>query len=279
MTDAAANPRPDNDAAAGPMRLARFLAAAGIASRRHAEELIRAGRVTVNGAVVATPACVVEAGRDRVTFDGREIGLPARPPLCLMLNKPPGYTCSAADPHAGRLIGELLPADAGRLFSIGRLDRDSEGLILCTNDGELAQLLMHPRHGIPKTYLVWVEGRIRDQACDLFRSGVHNNGEFLRAESVRIVNRTAAATVLELVLCEGRKREIRRMCAAAGMTVLRLQRIRIGTLALGDLESGRWRALTPAEIAGLRAAAQPAAPPPPRRPANGNFRTAPWSKQ
>lgn len=251
---AAAEPEPR-------LRLAKFLAAAGLASRRAAEGLITAGRVAVNGQVVATPACTVEPAHDRVTCDGQPVTL--RPTTTvLMLHKPAGYTCSAHDPHAAKLALDLLPKEAGRLFSVGRLDRDSEGLLLFTNDGDLANRLTHPRFGIPKTYRLLARGRVTRQTCAAFQNGLEHDGEFLKAAEARILGPgpEPGTTELEIVLLEGRKREIRRLCSLQHLFVLRLQRLRFGPVALGALAAGAWRPLTDRELAALRRAGAAAAP-------------------
>ncbi len=241
--------------AAEPMRLARYLAACGVAARRKAEELIQAGRITVNGAAVTTPAFNVTPGADRVAFDGKPVEPPRRR-TAVVLNKPPGYTCSAADEHAERLVGELLPPALGRLFTVGRLDRDSEGLLICTDDGDLAQLLAHPRHEVSKTYRVRVVPHSTPEILARMCDGLEDEGDLLRCSQARVWKREARGDVLELVLKEGKKREIRRLCRQCGLRILRLQRTRYGTLELGDLPEGGWRHLTAAETEALRAAAK-----------------------
>lgn len=243
-----------DSAAASPvgMRLARYLAGCGVASRRACEGLIRAGLVSVNGTVVASPAVSVLPDRDQVCYRGRRV-LP-QAPVCLALNKPAGYTCSARDAHAERLVYELVPRRLGRLFTVGRLDRDSEGLILLTNDGDLAQHLAHPSRGIRKTYHVDVQGRLAGGCLTRLRDGVFDDGDTLRPVTVGVLEAGPERSVLRLVLQEGRKREIRRLCAAVGLRVLRLRRVAFGPLQLGGLASGAWRELTPSEIAALRRA-------------------------
>ena len=237
------------------MRLARYLAMCGIAARRKAEELIQAGRVTVNGAPVTTPAFNVTAGQDRITFDGKPVE-PPKAKTTVLLNKPVGYTCSAADEHAEHLVGELLPPALGRLFTVGRLDRDSEGLLICTDDGELAQLLAHPRHEVSKTYRVRVSPHATPEKLERMCAGLEDEGDLLRCSQARVWKRESQTDVLELILKEGKKREIRRLCRQCELRILRLQRIRYGSLELGALPEGSWRHLTPAEIAAFRAAAK-----------------------
>lgn len=231
------------------MRLARFLASAGVASRRACEALIRAGKVTVNGTCVVTPAFDVAPGQDDVRYAGRSVRAGVR--RYLVLYKPAGVTCSAQDRHAARLVGDLVPGDAGRLFTVGRLDRDSEGLLLLTNDGEFAERLAHPRYQVPRRYHVWVQGELCPDGLEALRGGVRDAGEWLRPRSVRTLDRTPRGAVFEFVLTEGKKREVRRLCAAVGLSVRRLVRVGLGQLDLGRLSPGEWRDLSPAEVQGL----------------------------
>jgi 23S rRNA pseudouridine2605 synthase len=172
-----------------------------------------------------------------------------------MLNKPAGYTCSSADAHAEHLYLELLPERFGRLFSIGRLDRDSEGLLLVTNDGEFAQALAHPSHEVTKRYRVCCRGQVDDAALLRMCRGIRDAGEMLRAERVRRLSSRGDRVELEFVLVEGRKREIRRLCARSGLRVTELRRVAVGSVTLGGLAPGRWRHLREPEIGALRAAA------------------------
>ncbi len=246
-SDNTAEPTPAEPS--GRMRLARFLAGAGVASRRASEELIRQGRITVNNVPVMTPAFTVDPLADVVCADGRRVSSAA--PVTILLNKPRGYTCTAKDEHAERLVTELFPPQFGRLFTVGRLDCESEGLLLCTNDGDLAHRLMHPRYGVRKSYRVWVAGTVRPEQVATMLAGVTNNDEFLRAAEVSIAERYPGGTVLGMVLTEGRKREIRRLCTAVGLRVERLVRVAYGPLKLGDLATGQWRHLTAAEVGSL----------------------------
>lgn len=234
------------------MRLARFLAAGGVASRRACEDLIREGRVQVNGERVGTPACNVHPDKDDVRLDGRRIR-PTRHAY-LLLHKPRGYVCSANDPHATRLIYELLPDRLGRLFTVGRLDRDSEGLILVTNDGDFAQLMQHPRHRVPKTYKVMLTKPVPQAVVEAMRRGIVDRGERLQPTSVRHKNPSRRQELM-IVLNEGRNREIRRLCLHFELSVRRLIRVSIGDIRLQGLSAGRWRRLTPGELRGLHALA------------------------
>lgn len=232
------------------VRLARFLASCGVASRRACEELIQTGLIRVNGETVLTPAFTVVPGRDRV--DCRGVAVVQQPPVWLVLNKPPGYTCSARDEHAAKLIFELIPARFGRLFTVGRLDRDSEGLIVLTNDGDLAQGLAHPSKRVPKAYYVEAQGTLGPGGLAKLRHGITDAGEFLRPTEVALQGVADDRTCLRFVLQDGRKREVRRLCAAVGLGVVLLRRERLGPLVLGDLSLGQWRTLDATELAALR---------------------------
>jgi len=231
------------------VRLQKFLADAGVASRRAGEQIIVAGRVTVNGEVVRELGSKVHPTRDRVTVDGR----PVRPRrrLYVALHKPRGYICSRRDPERRRTIGELLPKEWEHLHSVGRLDHDSEGLIFLTNDGEFSLRLTHPRYGARKTYQVTVEGRVPTATLGRLTQGVTDKDEILKAEEARLISASNARSVLELVLTEGKNREIRRLLAALGLVIIRLQRVRIGPIKLGELPPGKWRTLTEPEIKSL----------------------------
>jgi len=233
-------------------RLARYLARSGVASRRRAEGLIATGRVAVNGVVVTTPAFNVDPERDRVTVDGKPVG--PEPRVYLVLNKPPGYVSTVSDPHGRPTVLDLVPR-IGRLYPVGRLDADSEGLLLLTNDGELTVLLTHPRYHVPKTYRVWVAGVPDRSALTRLARGVELEDGPTAPARVRMVRAGRGGAVLEFTLYEGRKRQVRRMCAAVGHPVRRLVRVGLGPLSLGDLPPGRWRELTSGEVAALRRAA------------------------
>lgn len=231
------------------MRLARYLAACGIDSRRHCEDHIRAGRVTVNDRRVDEPATNIHTAVDIVTFDTKLVR-PKRS-VYLALHKPPGYVSTSEDPHAKHVISELFPRQFGRLFTVGRLDRDSEGLILVTNDGEFAQQLQHPRHGVLKRYRVTVAGKPPRDVLETMARGFQHGGDFLQVESARWApNRRGR--VLLIALREGKNREIRRLCSACDMTVQRLVRQSVGPVKLTRLRAGKWRHLTDTELAELR---------------------------
>lgn len=234
------------------MRLAKFLAHAGVASRRAAERLIASGRVTVGREVVTDPARDVDEAAG-VAVDGE----PVRPErrVVYAVNKPKGVVSTARDTHGRPTVVEMLPAEARRLYPIGRLDADSTGLLLLTNDGELANLLTHPRYGVEKVYRARVEPpRASERALRALREGVELDDGLARAARVRQVS----GGVLEIALAEGRKRQVRRMLDAVGHRVVELERIRFGPLRLSGLAPGAHRRLTPAEVEALRHAAQPA---------------------
>ncbi|MDD3118425.1 MAG: pseudouridine synthase [Victivallales bacterium] len=225
-----------------PMRLQRFMSLAGVASRRECETIIADGRVAVNGRIVtATGTKVTED--DRVAVDGKAVTMAAK--RCyIMLNKPPGYTCTASDPHAEHIVFELVKTPGTRLFTAGRLDRDSEGLLILSNDGDYVAKLTHPRYEILKTYVVRTDRPIPAEKLEELRRGIIDAGDRLRArEIVRI-----SSEVFVFILNEGKKREIRRMIDYAGCRTVSLVRIGFGALGLGRLEPGRWRYLNAAEV-------------------------------
>jgi 23S rRNA pseudouridine2605 synthase len=227
------------------MRLNRFLAAAGIGSRRFCDELIAAGRVTINGRL-CTDFSTHPTSRDHVKVDGKLIRV--EPPLTIALHKPVGFVSTKSDPHARDTIFDLLPAKFPRLFNIGRLDAQSEGLLILTNDGELAQRLTHPRHEIDKEYEVTLERRWDPALTPKMLRGLFLDGQ--RAQITQL--RTISATRLRVILRQGINRQIRRMFHEIGYEVKSLVRIRVGNLRLGDLPRGHWRALTKRELAALK---------------------------
>ncbi len=235
-------------------RLQKALAAAGVASRRHAEELIVAGRVAVNGVVVNQLGTRVSP-EDRLTVDGQPVNRTPRHTY-LLLNKPKGYLSTAHDEQ--------------RVYPVGRLDLDSEGLVLLTNDGELTFRVLHPKHELPREYEVWVNPPPTDEQIAELRSGVEIEG--WRTSPARIQRRPGGS--LSIIIHEGHKRQIRLMCEAVGLHVTRLVRVRLGPLTLGTLAPGQWRALREPEIAAIRGAAfgseapkSVVAPPRPEHPA------------
>ncbi len=237
------------------VRLNRYLAQAGVTSRRGADQLIRQGRVQVNGRTVATLGMVVVPGCDQVTLDGIPIAPTRKPPLTLMLNKPAGYLCTHHDPQNRPTIYDLIPAAYRHLHPVGRLDLDSEGLILLTADGDLTYRLTHPSFAHEKEYWVQVRGRVLPSVLHRLRQGVVLDDGPATAvvrslDSIPIAQRfwvepepDPRYTWLVFILHEGRKRQIRRMCAAVDLEVRRLIRVRIASLHIGTLAPGRWTRL------------------------------------
>jgi 23S rRNA pseudouridine2605 synthase len=228
-----------------PVRLNRFLASTGLGSRRAVEELIRAGRVTVNGEVAGLSA-KVSAGDD-VRVDGRQVSAEAT--ACLLLNKPAGVVTTAADTHGRRTVLDLVDSPL-RLFPVGRLDLETTGALLLTNDGDLAHRLMHPRHGVEKTYLARVRGHPDQGVLEQLSTGVSLEDGVTAPAVVAL----PAADTIELTIHEGRNRQVRRMCEAVGHPVVQLHRSRYAGLGLGDLQPGEWRELTSEELSGLSSA-------------------------
>ncbi len=232
-------------------RLQKVLAEAGVASRRAAEGLIREGRVSVNGQVVTELGVKVDPERDEVAVDGRTLRRPTER-VYVMLNKPAGVLSTARDPQGRPTVLHLVAGVGARLFPVGRLDADTEGLLLLTDDGELAHRLLHPRFHVPKTYLAEVRGSLPQAALARLATGVElEDGRTAPAE-VRLVRRGAERSVVELTLREGRKRQVKRMLAAVGHPVLTLRRVSFGPLTLGRLPVGSWRRLTRREVEALR---------------------------
>ena len=231
------------------VRLQKFLADAGIASRRASEQIILAGRVTVNGVTVRELGTKVEPGRDQVIVDGQS--LRARRKMYVALNKPLGVVCSRKDEFSRNTIYDLLPKEWQHLHSVGRLDYKSEGLIFLTNDGQFSLRLTHPRYGVHKKYLATVEGRLQPEVLQKFVQGVSYMGERLKAEKARLVSASQSKSVVELELAEGKYHEVRRLFESQARRVERLERIQIGKIKLGELRPGKWRTLTEPEIKSL----------------------------
>jgi pseudouridine synthase len=234
-------------------RLQKILARAGIASRRAAEELIRTGRVTVNGVTVTELGTRADPARDEIRVDGER--LPKRPPVYVVLYKPVGVVTTREDPQGRPTVRELLPPDLQHLFPVGRLDFRSAGLLLLTNDGDLAARLLHPRAQIPRVYRVKVDGRPSQRALGRLRRGVRLEDGVTGPAEVEIEELRPGKTWLRITLREGRRREVRRMCEAVGHPVDKLLRVRFGPLELGRLRPGQWRLLSPLEVERLRQAA------------------------
>ena len=230
-------------------RLQKLIARAGVCSRRSAESLLTAGRVTVNG-VAAHLGDKADADTDVIAIDGTAIAF-AEPSVYLMLNKPRGYVTTLRD-ELGRATAAELVADCGtRVFPVGRLDKDSEGLLLFTNDGALMQAMTHPSHQVDKTYEVTVTGQL-EGAADRLSAVTELDGEPIVPAQVEIMERREGQALLRVTIHQGKNRQIRRMCAQVGMQVTRLRRVSEDALTLGDLKPGQWRYLTDAEVAALK---------------------------
>ncbi len=230
-------------------RLQKIIARAGVCSRRGAEELLRQGRVCVNGAVAAL-GDQADPETDAITVDGKALGA-APGAVYLMLHKPRGYVTTLKDEYGRQTAAELVKDCGERVFPVGRLDKESEGLLLFTNDGELMQRLIHPSGEVDKTYRVTVRGEL-ENAVQRLAALRDVEGEPIRPAQVRLLERRARELVLEIVIHEGKNRQIRRMCRQCGMEVARLQRTAEHTLVLGDLAPGRWRYLTDEEVLKLK---------------------------
>lgn len=231
-------------------RLQKLLSSAGVCSRRASEQYILAGRVTINGrpAVLGQRA---DPERDDIQVDGTPLN-PTPRPVYLMLNKPRGYVTTLSDEQGRPTVAQLV-ADAGaRVYPVGRLDLDSEGLLLMTNDGALTQRLLHPSHEISKTYHVWVYGPVKG-AVEKLAAIRDLRGEPIRPAQVRVLRLGEKTAEYAITIHEGKNRQIRRMCARCHLKVKRLRRVQEHTLELGDLPSGQWRYLTEEEVAALRA--------------------------
>ena len=239
-----------SDAPSREIRLQRFLAWAGLGSRRSCEDLIRAGRVTIDGKAVEDLGTRIDPRRQDVRVDF-EVVRP-QPKRYYLLNKPKGCVCTSRDPAGRTRAIDLVPHDGPRLFTVGRLDENSEGLLLLTNDGELAHKLAHPRFRVPRKYRVQVVGKPSPAVFDTLKRGLHFTEGKFRVRDVRRVGSRGKSTILELLLTEGQNREIRRLLARVGHKVIHLERIVFGPLKLGSLATGRFRALTDAELRSLR---------------------------
>ena len=234
------------------MRLEKYIATSGIASRRAVKKSIRAGLVTVNGEPILVPGHPIDVETDTVAFDGKPVE-PLTEHLYLMLNKPPGYVTTRHDERKRPTVMNLVAALPDSIYPVGRLDLETEGLLLFTNDGSFAYRLLHPSHEIEKTYLVWVNGIPNETAVQRLRQGVTiPSGQTAPAKVKRLkTSRDDASTQFEVVIHEGKKRQVRLMFKAVGHSVIRLKRTRIGNLGLGNLAQGQYRFLTASEITAL----------------------------
>lgn len=235
------------------VRLQKYLSRAGVASRRKSEELMRQGRVRVNGSVVTAMGTRVDPGRDRVEVNGERVEIP--PARWILFHKPRGCLTTRKDPRGRITVYDLLPDDFRALRYVGRLDRQTEGLLLLTNQGDLVHGLTHPSSEVEREYRAWVTGRPSPETVDRLSRGVELEDGPARAERVGVLRAKEGRALVGLVLREGRKREVRRLLRAVGHPVRRLKRVRFGPLGLGDLPRGEWRDLEPDEVESLRRAA------------------------
>lgn len=228
------------------IRLQKFMADCGVASRRKSEEIIEAGKVKVNGHI-AHIGDKINPKKDLVTVYGKKINKISQI-YYIMLHKPRGYVTTVSDELGRKTVMDLVKDIDARIYPVGRLDRDSEGLLLLTNDGAFANALMHPRHHFAKVYRVTVRPSVSDEALFRLRNGIEIDGRQTAPCEVTVINQEPGRVVLEFVLREGRNRQIRKMCEAVGLEVARLKRISIGSLKLGMLAQGKWRELTENEV-------------------------------
>lgn len=228
------------------MRLNKFLSNSGVASRRKCDELIKEGKVFVNGKQVKELGTVVNEKKDKVTVEGKVISLPSSF-VYIKLNKPKGYACSASDEKGRKTIYDLIDCDE-RLFSIGRLDYDTEGLIILTNDGDFANKVAHPKYNIEKEYRVTIEGDIKESELAVIRKGVVIDGERMPSARVEKLSQDDKYTKLSVVIDEGQNRQVRRMFEAIGKSIRLLKRVRIGQVRLGGLSRGDYKDLTEEEL-------------------------------
>lgn len=250
IEDSGLEPAEIAESGSAGMRLQKFLAISGVDSRRNCEQYIRDGRVTVDGEVVTDPARMVVAEEQDIRLDSERRRLPRF--RYFLLNKPKGVLCTNSDPEGRPRAVDLIPVSDQRLFTVGRLDENTQGLLLLTNDGDLAQRLAHPRFEVVRRYRCQVAGQPTPETLQQLRDGMYFSEGFFRFRQVRFVRHQGRSTVLELELQEGKNREIRRLLARVGHKVLGLERIAFGPLVLGSLPYGRFRELSPQEIRALR---------------------------
>jgi 23S rRNA pseudouridine2605 synthase len=231
------------------VRLQKYLAEAGLASRRRCEGLIESGRVSVNGRPVHLLGTKVDPQRDTVAVDGKTVVGESK--VYIALNKPAGFVCTNRDTHGRKRAIDLLPRSLPRLYSVGRLDKDTEGLLFLTNEGSFSLRLTHPRYKMSKTYFVEVEGELKSAEIERVLKGIRSEGELLCADKIFQARVQENSTVLRLVLSEGKNRQIRRMMAAVGHPVKRLARLAVGPVELGNLAISQWRHLTHEEVCKL----------------------------
>jgi 23S rRNA pseudouridine2605 synthase len=235
-------------------RLQKIISAAGVASRRAAEDIILEGRVRVNGKVVSELGSKADPGKDHIKVDGKLIN-PRHPQTYIMLNKPAGYITTMSDPEKRPTVQDFLKGVRTRVYPVGRLDYNTEGMLLLTNDGDFAHLITHPSHELPKTYLVKVKGQLDDATLEKLAKGIYLDDGKTAPARVRKVRREEANSWIEIAIYEGRKRQVRRMMDRVGHSVIRLKRVKIGPISLGDLPMGTYRHLTSDEVKTLQVTA------------------------
>ena len=232
------------------MRINKFLADKGLASRRHADEMVQAGRVTINGVTATLGANVEET--DEVALDGKIISVGEKKEEYYIMNKPKGVVCTVSDDRGRKTVMDFLPEGVGRVFPVGRLDYETEGLLILTNDGDLMFRLTHPSTEIPKTYMAKIEGTLTEKDLNPIRSGVELDGVLTKKCKAHITETNKAYTKVEITITEGKNRQVRRMFESIGKNVILLRRVAIGQLKLRGLDRGQTRPLTEMEIAYLK---------------------------
>lgn len=235
-------------------RIQKIISAAGIASRRAAEQLILEGRVRLNGKVVTELGTKADPERDHIKVDDKLIN-PRQPKIYIMLNKPGGYVTTLSDPEGRPTVQALLTGVKMRVYPVGRLDFNTEGLLILTNDGDFAYLVTHPRHELPKTYLAKIKGALDEDDVARLEKGVYLEDGKTSPARVRLIRKESSNSWVEITIREGRKRQVRRMFERVDHSVIKLKRIKIGPLSLGDLQPGKYRHLTRAEVEMVREAA------------------------
>ncbi len=245
------NARPNRTQPGTTERINRILSSAGLTSRRNADEWLRSGRITLNGAVVTELGTRAVWGKDSIRVDGKEIPNPP-PKVYLMLNKPFGYMCALRDPHGRRLVTDLLHGITERVYPVGRLDFDSLGLLLFTNDGEFAYRMTHPSYEVPRTYKVTIEGEITEKAIDQLKNGVMLEDGPSGKSKVSVIHRSKERSIIRMTISQGRSRQVRRMLEAVDFEVIQLMRTGFGVLRLEDLKVGAYRPLKQEEVSALK---------------------------
>lgn len=233
------------------MRLQKYMAKSGVASRRRSEEIILEGRVTVNNLVIKQLGTIINPSKDIVKVDNKKIEM-EKEKIYIMLNKPEEYVTTLKDRHSDKIVLDLIDGIEERIFPVGRLDSDTSGLLLMTNDGDLAYKLTHPSNEVPKKYVALVEGTPNSKKLNRFRKGLRIDGRMTSEAYIRIAKRYKDSSVLEISIHEGRNRQVRKMCEYIRHPIKKLKRISIGDLDLGDLEIGKWRHLTEKEVKYLK---------------------------